>query len=99
MSARKEYLRRRRERLVMLAAAQRSELSSIAAHLQTKLQWVDGGFAIGQALRAHPVLALAAGSLLLRVTRSNRLRRIGQLFTAWELFNMVRNQYRTWKRS
>ena len=93
MSTRKEDLRRRREKLVMQAAAQRNELSVITAHLQTSLQWVDSGFAIGQALRSHPVVALAAGSLLLRVTGSSRLIRIGQLFTAWEIFSVVRNQW------
>jgi hypothetical protein len=91
MNARKEYLRRRRERLVIHAAAQRGELSSIAAHLQTKLLWMDRGFAVGQVLRTHPVLAVAAGSLRLGADRSNRLIRVGQLFTAWELFSIVRN--------
>lgn len=93
MSARKEDLRRRREWLVAQAAAQRSELSSITSHLQDKLYWVDRGFAVGQALRTHPVLAVAGVSLLLRTTKSNRLLWVGNLFTAWELFSMVREQW------
>lgn len=93
MNPRKEYLRRRRELLVSQAAAQRSEVSYITTHLQKKLRWVDTGFAVGQALRMHPVLAVAGVSLLLRVARTRRLLWAGQLFTAWELFNMVRKQW------
>lgn len=89
MSARKDYLRRRREKLVMQAAAQRNELSSIAADLQSTFQWVDRGFTVGQMLRTHPALAVAAGALMMRVTRSHWLVRVGQVFTAWELFSIV----------
>lgn len=96
MSARKEYLRRRRELLVSQAAAQRSEVSYIASQLQNSLRWVDMGFTVGQTLRTHPVLALAGVSLLLRTTKAKRLLWAGQLFTAWELFNVVRKQ---WPRS
>lgn len=92
MNAHKDYLRLRREGLVMQAAFQRGELSAITVHLQTKLQWVDRGFSIGKALHSHPVIAVAAGSLLLRATKSNRLIRVSQLFTAWEIFSIVRNQ-------
>jgi hypothetical protein len=74
---------------VLQAAVQRSELSSISSHFQKKLQWVDRGFVLGQALRKNPVLAVAGVLLLLRTIKSNRLLRIGQLFTAWELFSMV----------
>ena len=93
MSTRKEYLRLRREMLLSKAAAQRSEVAYSASHLQKRLRWVDNGFAVGQALRAHPVLALAGVSLLLRMARTKRLLWAGQLFTAWELFSVVRNQW------
>ena len=92
MSARSENLRLRREWLVSQAAAQRSEVSFIASDLQQSLRWVDRGFAVGQALRAHPVLAVAGASMLLRTTRNKRLLWAGQLFTAWELFSVVRKQ-------
>jgi hypothetical protein len=93
MNSRKEYLRRRREWLVSQAAAQRSEVSYIASQLQKSLRWVDMGFAVGQALRTHPVLAVAGASLLLRTSKTKRLLWAGQLFTAWELFNVVRKQW------
>jgi hypothetical protein len=93
MSARKDNLRRRREWLVSQAAAQRSEISCIALHMQKKLRWVDTGFAVGQALRAHPVLAVAGVALLMRVAKTRRLLWAGQLFTAWELFSVVRKQW------
>ena len=90
MSTRKEYLRRRRELLVSQAAAQRSEVSYIASQLQNSLRWVDMGFTVGQTLRTHPVLAVAGATLLLRTTKAKRLLWAGQLFTAWELFSVVR---------
>jgi len=93
MSSRKAYLRRRREWLVSQAADQRSEISSLASGLQRSFRWVDMGFAVGQTLRTHPLLAFAGGSLLLRVSNSKRLLWAGQLFTAWELFNVVRSQW------
>lgn len=93
MSARKAYLRRRREWLVSQAAVQRSEITTVAAGLQRSVRWVDTGFAVGQTLRAHPLLAVAGASLLLRVSNSRRLLWAGQLFTAWELFNVLRRQW------
>ncbi len=93
MSARKDYLRLRREWLVSRAAAQRSEVSYTVAHLQNSLRWVDRGFAVGRALRTHPVLAVAGATLLFRTTRAKRLLWAGQLFTVWELFSMVRKQW------
>jgi hypothetical protein len=93
MSSRKAYLLRRREWLVSQAADQRSEMTSVASELQRSFRWVDMGFAVGQTLRTHPLLAVAGGSLLLRVSNSKRLFWAGQLFTAWELFNVVRSQW------
>ena len=65
MNSRVEYLRRRRESLVAQAAVQRSEVSSIALHLQQRLWPVDMGFAIVQAMREHPLLSVASATLLL----------------------------------
>jgi len=93
MSTRKEYLRLRREWLVSKAAAERSAVACDASHLQKSLRWVDAGFAVGQVLRTHPVLVLTGVSLLLRTARTRRLLWAGQLFTAWELFSMVRKQW------
>ena len=93
MSARKEYLRRRREWLVSQAAAQRSEVAYIASDLQKSVRWVDIGFAVGKTLRSHPVLAVAGASLLLSTTNTKRLFWAGRLFTVWELFNVMRKQW------
>jgi hypothetical protein len=93
MSSRKAYLLQRREWLVSQAEFQRSEITSVASELQRSIRWVDMGFALGQALRTHPLLAVAGGSLLLRVSNSRRLLWAGRLFTAWELFNVVHTQW------
>jgi YqjK-like protein len=95
MSSRKAYLLQRREWLVMQAADQRSEISYLASELQGSFRWVDMGIAVVQALRTHPRMAIAGSSLLLRVSNSKRLLWAGRLFTAWELFNVVRTQWRT----
>jgi len=93
MSSRKAPILRRREWLVSQAADQRSEITFVASELQRSFRWVDMGFAVGQALRTHPRLAIAGSSLLLRVSNSKRLLWAGRLFTAWELFNLVRSQW------
>ena len=93
MSSRKAYLLRRREWLVSQAADQRSEITYVASELQRNIRWIDMGFAVGQALRTHPLLAVAGGSLLLRVSNSKRLFWASQLFTAWELWNVLRSQW------
>jgi len=93
MSSHKTYLLQRREWLVSQAADQRSEITSVASELQRSLRWVDMGFALGQTLRTHPLLAFAGGSLLLRVSNSKRLLWAGRLFTAYELFNVLHRQW------
>ncbi len=93
MSARREFLRRRREFLVSQATAQRSELSYVASHLQKRLWLVDMGFAIVQAVRIHPVLAVTGATLLLRAPRNKLLLWVSRLLTARELFEAVRKQW------
>jgi hypothetical protein len=94
MKARIEYLRRRRESLVERAAAQRSEVSSVALHLQQRLWPVDMGFAIVQAMRKHPTVAVASAALLLRAPRNKLFLWSGRLLTVWEFFYFVRKQWR-----
>jgi len=94
MNARVEYLRRRRELLITRAADQRSEISSIALHLQQNLRPVDMGFAIVQTLRKHPVMVLVSATLLLAASKNKLLLWSSQLFTAWELFSVVRKHWR-----
>ncbi len=93
MNARVAYLRRRRELLISQAADQRSEVSSIALHLQQRLRPVDTGFAIVQTLRKHPVMALTSATLLLPASKNKLLRWSSRLFTAWELFYLVHKQW------
>lgn len=94
MNARVKFLRRRRELLVSQAAAQRSEVSFIALHLQQRMRLVDTGFAIVQAIRAHPGLATASATLFLPAPQNKLLLWSGRLFTGWELFVLVRKQWR-----
>ena len=93
MNARVEYLRRRRESLVAQAAAQRSEVYSIALQLQKRMRPVDTAFAIVQAMRKHPVMTAVSAILLLPPPRNKLLRWSSRLFTFWELFCLVRKQW------
>lgn len=93
MNTRQEYLRLRRARLIAQAAEQRGEVSAIVAQLRSRLRWMDIGFAVGQTLRMHPVLTAAGASLLLRAHKGKQLSWPGRLFTAWELFNILRKQW------
>ena len=88
-----KFLRRRREFLVSQASAQRSEVSYAASRLQKRLRLLDIGFAIVQAVRIHPLLAVTGATLLLRAPRNKLLLWTGQVFTAWELFEAVRKQW------
>ncbi len=94
MNARIKYLRRRRQLLVSQAAAQRSEVSFISMQLKQRMQLVDTGFAIVQAIRIHPGLATVSASLLLLAPRNKLLLWSGRLFTSWEVFVLVRRQWR-----
>lgn len=93
MKARSEYLRRRREFLVLQAAAQRIEVSSIAGHLQKRLWLVDTGIAIVRVMRSNPILAVASTALLLPASRHKLLLWTSRLFTAWKMYNLVRKQW------
>ncbi len=93
MSARRDQLRRRRELLVSQAAAQRDEVSFVATQLQQRIRILDLGFAVGQILRDHPLLALAGTSLLLRVPRNKLVTWMSRVYTGWELFSVARKQW------
>ena len=88
-----EYLRRRREFLVSQAAAQRSEVAYLAAHLQRHLQLVDGVIAIGKKAPILPLLALAGTLLLVRAPHKKIWLWGGRLFAAWRLFLMARRRW------
>lgn len=88
-----KFLRRRREFLVSQAAAQRNEVAYVASHLQKRLRLLDMGFAIVQAVRIHPLLAVTGATLLLRAPRNKLLLWASRLLTARELFEAVRKQW------
>ena len=93
MNARLEYLRRRREYLVSQAAVQRSEVAYSVAQLQKPLRLLDMGFAVVKAARIHPLLAMTSMAMFMRAPRNKLLFWGSRLFTAWELFAVVRKQW------
>lgn len=94
MKAQINSLKLRRALLVSQAAVQRSELPIITQDLQKHLRLVDMGFAIVKVMRKHPALAIAGATLLLPTGRNKLLLWSSRLFTSWELFAMVRQQWR-----
>lgn len=97
MNARIKQLRQRRELLVLRAAVQRNEASSVAAQLHERLWLADIAFSIVQAIRIQPTLAAASATLLLPKPRNKLLLWGGRLFTAWEFFVLARKQLNTVK--
>ena len=93
MNERLDYLRRRRQLLVSQSAAQRSEVSFVSMNLQQHLRYVDMGFAIVKAIRIHPAMVAASATMLLPSPRNKLLRWSSRLFTAWEIFGLVREQW------
>jgi hypothetical protein len=94
MNARLDYLQRRRALLVSLAAAQRTELSFPVRDVQHHLRFVDLGYSLVQVIRKHPALSIAGATLLIPAPRSKLLLWSSRLFTAWEVFTLVREQWR-----
>lgn len=90
MSNRKEYLRLRRETLVALSAAQRSEVAYHGERLQQSLRWVDRVVAIARAAPLVPAFVAAAALVLLRAPRHQRLLWSGRLITGWKLLRLLR---------
>lgn len=93
MTRRGAILRRRRELLRARAAAQRDEVSFVAAQLQQRLRIVNLAFSAGQVLRNHPLLALAGTSLLMRAPAGKLIGWISRVYTGWELFGALRKQW------
>ena len=94
MSKRLIYLKQRRALLVSQAAVQRSELPFITQDLQQHLRLVDMSLAIVRGIREHPALTFASAALLMPAPRNKLLRWSGRLFTSWEVFTLVRKQWR-----
>jgi len=94
MRARLAYLQQRRALLVSRAAAQRTEFNHSALGLQHHLRYVDMGISLVQIMRKHPALSIAGATLLLPTPRSKLLIWASRLFTSWEVFTLVRSQWR-----
>ena len=94
MNKRLKSLQQRRELLVLRAAAQRDEASSIGAELHQRLWPVDLGIGIAHALRRRPWWAVAGAAMLVVAGgRRKGLLLLGtRLFTLWELAMVVRKQ-------
>ena len=91
MNERIESLRRRREALVLRAAAQRGELAAVNSQLHARLWPVDFGMALARTLRNRPLLA--ATGIAAFAGRRHRLVAWGtRLLTFWQLIGVVRKQ-------
>lgn len=94
MRARLKYLQGRRALLVSRAAAQRTEFNYSALVLQHHLRFVDMGFSLVQTMRKHPALSIAGATLLLPSPRNKLLLWGSRLYTSWEVFTLMRRQWR-----
>lgn len=94
MKARLEYLKHRRELLVSQAAAQRNELLFPVLDLHHHLRYVDMGFSLVQVIRKHPALSIASATLLMPTPRNKLLLWSSRLLTTWEVFTLLRKQWR-----
>jgi hypothetical protein len=93
MNLQKEYLRQRREFLILQAAAQRNEVAYLTTQLQHDLRLVNTVIAVGKSVHIVPLLAIAGTLLLVRIPRHQSLLWIGRLLTGWQLFSIVRKQW------
>lgn len=92
MNMHKEYLRQRREFLVLQSAAQRDEVTDLTSRLQRDLSLVNTIMTVARAVRI-PLLAIAAAFLLLRIPHHTSLLWVNRLLTAWQLYSVVRKQW------
>jgi len=92
MNARKEYLRLRRETLVALSAAQRSEIAFHGERLQRSLRWVDRVVALARSAPLVPAFVAAAALVLLRAPHHKRLLWSGRLLAGWRFLRLLRSR-------
>jgi len=90
LKTRGEYLRLRRETLVALAAAQRSEIAYHGTNVQRSLRWMDGVIYVARTVPVLPAFLVAASLLLLRAPRHNLLLWSGRLIAGWKLLRLLR---------
>lgn len=85
---------RRRQALVARAAAQRAELAELVARWQQPLRVADAAYRIGRAVRTHQALVTLATTLLVLGPQRHRLLMwAGRLFSLWEIYRVVREQW------
>jgi hypothetical protein len=85
---------RRRQALVARAAAQRAELAELAAPWQQPLRIADAAYRVGRAVRTHQALVTLATTLLVLMPQRHRLLMwAGRLFSVWEIYRVVREQW------
>ncbi len=94
MSTRREYLRLRREALVALSAAQRSEVAYHGERLQRSLRWVDRAVALARSTPLAPAFVAVAALLLLRAPHHKRLLWSGRLLAGWRFLRLLRARSR-----
>ena len=100
MSTRLQELIHKRERLVAHAATQRAQIAELVEGLHRPLAIADGAYRIAQVIRRHPAIAAAATVALFAQTRQHRLLLwSGRLFSLWELYRSLREQWPRRERS
>lgn len=97
MSQRLEDIQRRKQLLISRAAAQRSELTYLTLTVNKPLWFIDDVLAVIRAFRLHPVLAGVAISSfissLLVTPRHRLLFWAGRIYTGWEVYQAIREQW------
>jgi hypothetical protein len=93
VSARLATLVRKRRTLVARAATQRAELAALVERWRRPLAVADTAFRVGLALRRHPALVAVGVALLAPLRGRSALRWGGRLFTLWELYRALREQW------
>ena len=100
MSAELAALIRKREQLVAHAATQRAQLAEVVSSLHTPLAIADRAYRVAQVIRRHPAIAAAATVAMFAQTRQHRLLLwSGRLFSLWELYRSLREQWPRRERS
>ena len=89
-----EQLRRRRERLVLAAAAQRATLAREFRPLEAPFAIADRGIDAVRYLRAHPGFVIAGVALLVVLRPRRVLAWTSRGLAAWRSYQLVASGYR-----
>ena len=91
MNTRLIALIRRRERLLVRAEAQRDELAGIVQQWRAPLAVVDRTMALGQTLKAHPLLLLIPLAVLVVLRPSRLIAWAGRGWMIWRFWRSWRS--------